>query len=425
MEATSIDRLWVVVAAGLVFLMQAGFLCLEVGFVRRQHATLTAMKNAIDWMTASLAFFAVGFGLMFGPSMHGWIGTDFFALAGIAGAPGGEPYAGVFFLFQLGFVGTAVTIVSGALAERTSFNAYLIASFLIAVLIYPVFGHWAWGGSFVPGAKGWLAELGYVDFAGSSVVHAVGGFVALVGAWVVGPRLGRFDPEGRPRAVEQGAVGMSVLGVLILWLGWWGFNGGSPLRFDASVAGIILNTNLAGAAGGLAAFLHCWFAQGKRGANEKFLGGALGGLVAVTASCHIVRPLDAVAIGAIAGVVHNLAFDWILERLRIDDPVGAIPVHAACGVWGVLAVALFGDAARLEHGRLAQLGVQALGVAACFAWSAGCAYGIFRLLRATIGLRVSPEHERAGYDVAGVSEPEPEAPLDPALVLELLQRSER
>ena len=422
MGSEPIDRLWVLLAAVFVFLMQVGFLCLEVGMVRQREAVVQALKNAIDWMMAVLAFFLVGFGLMFGPTLAGWLGSGLFALEGLSEATGADPGALCFFLFQLGFVGTAVTIVSGALAGRVSFNAYLVASFVMAILIYPVFGHWVWGGSLLPGNEGWLGRMGYVDFAGSSVVHGVGGFVALAGAWFVGPRLGRFGPDGEPRPMAPSQLGLSVLGLLVLWVGWWGFNGGSTLRFDAaSVGSILLNTNLAGAAGGFAGFLHCWFLQGKRDLEEKLIGSTLGGLVAITASCHIVSPAAALAIGALAGPIHNLAFDFLLRRLRIDDPVGAIPVHGVCGTWGILAVALFADASRLEHGRLMQLGVQALGMLACFAWAGGSAYVLFRVLRASIGLRVSPDEERCGVNMAGeVHEPAAAESIDPALLRELM-----
>jgi Amt family ammonium transporter len=420
MMGQPIDRLWVLVAAAFIFMMQAGFLALEVGMVRPREAAVQAMKNAIDWMMASLAFFLVGFGLMFGPTLAGWIGGDLFALRGLAAATGDEPGAMIFFLFQLGFAGTAATIVSGGLAGRVSFNAYLIASFLIAVWIYPVFGHWVWGGALLPGNDGWLARLGYVDFAGSSVVHMLGGSIALTGACMVGPRLGRFGADGTPRPIASSSLGLSMLGVLVLWLGWWGFNGGSTLRFDASVAPIVLNTNLAGAAAGFAGFLHARFAQGRRDLEQKFMGSALGGLVAITASCHVVGPFAAIAIGALAGPIHNLWYEALLRR-RIDDPVGAVPVHLGCGAWGVLAVAFFADPSRLEHGRLAQLGVQALGAVACVLWSSGSAWLVFQLLRATIGLRVSPDEERCGPNMAGeVRESGADEAIDPAALRELL-----
>lgn len=415
MGGEPVDHLFVLTSAALVFLMQGGFLCLEVGMVRQREAVLQAMKNVIHWMMAALAFFAIGFGLMFGPTLGGWLGGGFLALDGLSGG------SLVFFLFQLGFVGTAATIVSGALAGRVGFGAYLVESLLMALLIYPVFGHWVWGGILLAGNDGWLGRLGYVDFAGSSVVHVLGGSVALMGAWLVGPRLGRFAPDGTPQPMPGSQLAFSALGVLVLWFGWWGFNGGSVLRVDASVPLIILNTNLAGAAAGFSGFLHCRFFQGCRDLDEKFLGSALGGLVAITASCHLVSPLGAIGIGALAGPLHNLAFDFLLRRLRIDDPVGAVPVHLACGAWGILAVALLGDAERLANARWTQLGVQALGLIACFAWASGAAWLVFCGLRATIGLRVSPAEERGGVNMAGeVREPDSEERLDPALVRELL-----
>jgi Amt family ammonium transporter len=277
-----------------------------------------------------------------------------------------------------------------------------------------------WGGGLLPDNAGWLARLGYVDFAGSSVVHMLGGGIALTGAWLVGPRLGRFAADGTPQSLGSSSLALSMLGVLVLWLGWWGFNGGSTLRLDDSVAPIVLNTNLAGAAAGFCGFLHARFAQGRRDLEEKFIGSALGGLVAVTASCHIVGPFAAIAIGALAGPIHNLCYEALLRR-RIDDPVGAAPVHLGCGTWGVLALALFADPARLEHGRLAQLGIQALGAAACFAWSAGSAWLLFKGLRATIGLRISPDEERCGPNMAGeVREPGGDEAIDPAALRELL-----
>jgi ammonium transporter, Amt family len=407
---TNADSLWILVAAGLVFLMQGGFLCLEIGLVQTRNVPVTALKNIIDWTMVSLAFFFVGFGLQYGDDIGGWIGTGYVALDGIAQSsyPGGV----IYFLFQLGFAATAVTIVSGALAERVSFISYLAASFVMGALIYPVFGHWVWH------EAGWLARLGFVDFAGSTVVHVVGGVMSLVGARLVGPRLGRFGSDGSIRAIRSHDFGLSVLGVALLWLGWWGFNGGSTLAFDDRVGGIILNTNLAGAAGGLVGFLHARFVQGSHVA-DKLVGGILGGLVAVTASCHLVSPLAALAIGAIASVIHNYAYDALL-RYRIDDPVGAVPVHLACGLFGGTAVAIFAPAEALIQGRFVQLGVQLLGAAACIAWTGLTSYALFRLLRASVGLRVSPAEERSGLSMEAFAAPDEEA-VDPEALRNLLR----
>jgi Amt family ammonium transporter len=282
----------------------------------------------------------------------------------------------------------------------------------MGALIYPVFGHWAWH------EAGWLARLGFVDFAGSAVVHGVGGVMSLVGARLVGPRLGRFGADGSVRVIPSHDFGLSVLGVALLWLGWWGFNGGSTLAFDDRVAGILLNTNLAGAAGGLVGFLHARFVQ-KKHVAEKLIGGILGALVAITASCHIVSPLAALAVGAVAAVVHNYAYEALL-RCRIDDPVGAVPVHLGCGLYGVAAVAIFAPAESLAHGRLVQLGVQLLGVVACIAWAGLSSYALFRLLRASIGLRVSPAEERAGLGMEDFVEPDVEA-VDPDVLRNLMR----
>lgn len=405
-----VDRGWVLISAALVFFMQAGFKCLEVGLTQRKSATSVAMKNLIDWVIANLFFFLIGFGLMFGHSARGLVGTDLFALRGLD-APAGHTLGTVFFLFQLAFAGTSTTIISGAMAERTRFVAYLVGGIAVSAIIYPVFGHWAWGGAFFAGQAGWLERLGFVDFAGSTVVHSTGAWVALVGVYLVGPRQGRFDRDGFPRKLRANSPTYATLGTLILWLGWWGFNGGSTLTLDDRVGGIVLNTNLAAAMGGLVAFAHVYLLPNHDEIVDKFLGGALGGLVAITAGCHVVGPLGALCIGALAGLVHNLAYDLLLRRLRVDDPVSAIPVHGFCGALGTLCVALFGRAEALPHGRLAQLGVQALGAVTCFAWAAGVALPMYALLRRTVGLRVTRAEEEAGVSLT------PDAEVTPAPVV--------
>ncbi len=414
---TDLDRLWVLVAAALVYFMQAGFLCFEVGCVRPKSVRVVTMKNGMDWVVSALAFALVGFGLMFGADVGGLVGTTFFGLRDLAS---GDDW--VFFLFQLGFAVTAVTIVSGALAERASFASYLAASFFVALIVYPVFGHWAWGSAWVEGNQAWLADLGFMDFAGSTVVHSVGAWVALVGAWFVGPRLGRFRPDGEPESFAPSSIPMAALGALILTLGWWGFNGGSTLAFDGSVGSIITNTLLAGSAGSGVALLHCWFLQRKQGLDLKILGGLLSGLVAITAGCNVVEPLAAVAIGGIAGVLHNVSAEFILRRLRIDDPVGAVAVHGVAGAWGTFAVALFGDAALLAHPRGMQALVQLAGIGACFVWSGATALAVFGLVQATFGLRVAPEQELAGIDTSGelVLASCDEPPMDEDTLRELL-----
>lgn len=409
-SALHADRVWVLVAAAMVMFMQAGFLALEVGSVRPHAMVITAMKNVVDWVICAVAFFLVGWGLMFGHSAGGLIGSDFMLLGG--DPAGGHPIGlWVHFLFNLAFAGTAATIVSGAMAERTGFIAYLVCSVVVTTAIYPVIGHWVWGNGFFGTNATLLSRLGFLDFAGSTVVHSVGGWVSLVGISIVGPRLGRFGPDGKPKAMTN-SMAWTGLGALLLWFSWWGFNGGSTLTLDDQVGSIINNTNLAGAAGALGALAHCAWFQRKDGITEKFLCGALAGLVGITASCNLVSPLSALFIGASSGVISNVATDLLL-RLRLDDPVGAVPVHLCCGIWGTLCVGIFGDPARfpLGHTRLEQIGVQAIGVFATAAWVVPVSWGMFKLLKAFVGLRVSPLEETVGFDIGGVV-PHTEAQLD-------------
>ena len=425
MDPTS---LLVLVSAFLVFLMQAGFLCLEAGLVLGRHAEVVALKNFGDWILANLLFFGVGFGLMFGDSVGGLIGTSLFALEGLSEIAGPIASNETFFLFQLAFAGTAATIVSGALAGRTSFVAYVGATIVMAALVYPIMGHWAWGNLLVSSNAAWLADLGFRDFAGSTVVHSTGAWFALVGAWRIGPRMGCFDALGNPRPLERHSLQLATLGALILWVGWWGFNGGSQLNLDAGVGRIILATNLAGAAGGLSELIHGWARQGGRDLGTKLLGGAIGGLVAITASADVAGPLAALAVGAAAGIVHNEAFDWLALRARIDDPVGAIAVHGACGVWGTLAVAFVLPTDQLATSRLVQLVAQCTGVLACAVWTFGIATLAFLAVEKTVGLRLAPEREREGVDITGRRRPvpEPEEPeLDPEILRALMADESR
>lgn len=390
------DSLWVLLAAVLVFFMQAGFKALEVGLVKASHSEGVGIKNLVDFMIGGIMFYLVGFGIMFGESSNGWFGGSFFMLQGIEEITNLSINNNVFFLFQLGFAATSLTIISGAMSGRTGIVSYLIISLFTAIFVYPVAGYWGWGNLFVTENKPWLAEMGFIDFAGSTMVHSVGAWISLVGIIMVGPRIGRFSKNGKPLHVKPSNYAYSILGLMILWMGWWGFNGGSTLVLDDSVGIIILNTNMAGISGGLVAFLHAYFIQRRNGLVEKMIGGVLSGLVAITACCHIVSTPSALIIGAIAGLMHNLSLD-LLIKFRLDDSVGAIPVHGIGGIVGtVIGVPFFAKAELLSMSRMEQFGVQATGVMAIFAFCIASSYLIFLFVKTTIGLRVAPDEEVEG-----------------------------
>jgi Amt family ammonium transporter len=396
-----LNTAWALVTGFLVFWMQAGFAFVEAGLTRAKNTTNILFKNLIDFVFASLAFWATGYALMFGTSAGGWIGTSGFFISG------GEDVAGLpvlaFWFFQLVFAGTAATIVSGAMAERTRFVSYLVYSIVISALIYPVFGHWAWGG-------GWLATLpfgaGFKDFAGSTVVHSIGGWMALIGAIALGPRIGRFAKDGTPRAIPGHSISLATLGVFILWLGWFGFNPGSQLAIHGgnadAVALVAVNTNLAAAAGALAAMIVSWAFVTRKPDLGTTLNGALAGLVAITAPCAFVTPAASILIGAIGGVI--VVYGAILlEKLKIDDPVSAVPVHLMNGIWGTLAVGIFATengVTGLIAGNGAQFVAQLIGVLAAGIWCVITGYLLFFvLLKRFVGLRVSREEELKGLDL--------------------------
>ncbi len=405
-----VDALWTMVAAILVFWMQAGFSLVEAGFTRAKNAVNIFMKNLMDFALGSLIFWAVGFGLMFGTSAGGWIGTDGFFLAN----HGNETWAYTFLLFQTVFAATAATIVSGAMAERTKFAGYLAYSVVITAIIYPVFGSWAWGGLFDGGGwleapeGGLLASMGlpgFIDFAGSTVVHSVGGWAALAGAIVIGPRLGKYGKDGKPHPIRGHNMALATLGVFILWMGWFGFNAGSTTGvtgagdapFDGAgkaFALIAVNTNLAAAAGSVVAMFTTWMVLGKPDIGMS-LNGALAGLVGITAPCANVAPWSAVVIGAIAGVIVVFSVQ-AFDKVKIDDPVGAISVHGVCGAWGTLAAAIF----NVGGFTVGQLVTQLIGITAAFVWTFGMAFALFSVIKATIGLRVSKEDEIEGLDLS-------------------------
>lgn len=384
---TNLNYVWTILAAALVFFMQAGFALLESGFSRAKNAVNIIMKNVMDASAGALVFFAVGFGLMFGTSWGGLVGTDGFFLMNVGDQP--ETWTYAFYFFQAVFAATAATIVSGAVAERIKFSGYLVFSVAITGVIYPVFGAWAWGGLF--NGSGWLEALGFIDFAGSTVVHSVGGWAALAGALVVGPRVGKYAEDGTPRTIPGHSLPLAALGVFILWLGWFGFNAGSTTAGTTAIAKIALNTFVAAGAGAATAMAITWIDIGTPDATMT-LNGVLGGLVGITAGCAALTPPYAILTGAVSGALVVYA-TRLIERFA-DDPVGAVAVHGVCGAWGTLAAGLF----YAEGLSLGQVGVQALGVAAAFLWTFPVSYALFSVLDQAIGLRINGENEALGLD---------------------------
>jgi len=386
------NLIWMLLAAAMVMLMQGGFCFLESGLVRAKNSINVAMKNIADFCVAGLLFWMVGFGLMFGKDWSGVAGSSFFLLEESDNA-----WLLTFFLFQMVFCGTATTIISGAAAERMRFSVYLILSGIVSAVIYPIFGHWAWGGLVEGTGSGWMAEMGFIDFAGSTVVHSVGGWTALATVIIVGPRVGRFDDEnGR---IQGHNFPMAALGTLLLWFGWFGFNGGSTLAVDGSIPLILVNTNLAAAAGGVCGLIvsRCWHGRPK---VTDIMNGVIAGLVGITAACHMVNPTAAIVIGGVAAMV-SLFGTVLLERFKVDDVIGAVPAHAMAGCWGTLAVALLGKPEFFAEGmtRLGQLQIQAIGVGTCFVWSCTMATLALGVIQLFIPLRVSVQAEMEGLNV--------------------------
>lgn len=391
---SGLDTAWVLASSFLVFFMNAGFALLEAGFTQAKNAVNIIMKNFMCVSLATLGFYVVGFGLMFGAGTS-LMGKEYFMLSGLKEVWGTIPGL-AFFLFQVMFAATAATIVSGAIAERTRFLAFLLFTFVMTAFIYSVVGHWAWGG-------GWLAERGFVDFAGSTVVHSVGGWAALVGVLLVGPRIGRFAQNYDERRFSGHSIPLAALGTFILWFGWFGFNPGSQLGAEGAansqaIALIAVNTNLAAVAGSLSALVMGWLMTRLSKAGFA-LNGALAGLVAITAPCAVVTPGASIIIGALAGVVMILVAD-LLEKLKIDDAVGAVPVHLGNGIFGTLAVGLFSTKAGVFYGYGWELfTTQLIGVLAVGAFVLVSAFVVFSILKATVGIRVSEHIEKEGLDL--------------------------
>ncbi len=391
---SSADTIWVLIGAFMVFSMQPGFAMVETGFTRAKNAGNIVMKNFMDLALGSIVFWILGFGLMFGTDISGIIGRpDFF----IQNDYGAAFPSMAFIIFQTVFCATAATIVSGAMAERTKFSVYCIYSVLISAVIYPISGHWIWGG-------GWLAQAGFHDFAGSTAVHMVGGIAALVGAKILGPRIGKYNPDGTVNAIPGHSLTLGALGVFLLWFGWFGFNGCSTVCAtgdDAllSMSKIFVTTNMAAAAGATATMLYTW-ARYKKPDVSMTLNGALAGLVAITAGCDMVSVAGAFAIGIMAGILVVAAVEFFDQKMKIDDPVGAISVHGVCGAFGTLCVGIFAEEGGLLYGAGADFFItQLTGVVSVALYTLITMTIIFTILDKTIGLRVSEQEEIAGLDM--------------------------
>lgn len=386
------DMIWLTVAAALVFFMQAGFAMVESGLTRAKNTCNVIMKNLMDFSVGAIAYFAVGWGLMYGMSSGAFIGSDQFFLAGA------DATTYMNWFFQVVFAATAATIVSGAMAERTKYVGYLIYSVVISAIIYPVSGHWIWQGD------GWLTAIGFHDFAGSTVVHSVGAWAALMGAISIGARKGKYVKIGDRivvKAIPAHNMPLAALGVFILWFGWYGFNAGSTLSgTDSDIAYVATTTTLAASAGAIGAMITSWVWFGKPDPSMS-LNGALAGLVAITAGTWVIGPGASILVGLIGGIGVVLSVELFDKVFHIDDPVGAISVHGVIGAWGTLAVGLFGDLEKIGSGltRGGQIGVQLVGIGAVFAWVVVTAGVLFFILRSANLLRVSEEDERIGLDI--------------------------
>jgi ammonium transporter len=394
-DVAPVDIAWLLVCATLVFFMQAGFTALESGLVRSKNSINVAIKTFANFLVAASLFWLFGFGLMFGVDAGGLFGTSSFVFEG-DGA-----FLTAFFLFQLGFIATATTLMSGAVAERMRFGGYLVLATFVAAVTYPVFGHWAWGaGSLVGrrGSDGWLKELGFVDYAGSTVVHSTGGWVALAAIIVLGPRIGRFGAGAVP--IRGHDLPVTTLGVFVLWIGWYGFNGGSMYALTPGVPTVILNTTVAAAFGGLAGMALTWLRDGRPDVVT-IMNASLAGLVGITASANVMSPWKAALVGIVAAVVMQ-AVALALVRLEIDDAIDAVPVHLGAGVWGTLAVGLLGDEDAFPSGagRLEQIGIQLVGIATCFVWAFGLGYVVLSLINRRVPFRIDAAGELAGLNIA-------------------------
>ena len=402
----NLNVVWTLLAAILVFLMQAGFALVETGFTRAKNAANIMMKNLMDFAAGSLAFYILGAALMFGASKAaGWFGWGGFGMPSLMDGEGSWNWT--FLFFQTMFAATAATIVSGAVAERIEFKSYLIYSALVSAVVYPISGHWMWGSLAGESSRGWIEAFGFHDFAGSTVVHSVGGWIALAGAMMLGPRIGKYRHDGKANPIPGHSLVLGTLGVFLLWIGWFGFNPGSYTAGTGSIGRVAMTTNLAACAGTVSALVTAWIIM-KKSDLTMALNGSLAGLVAITAPCDQVTCNAAIAIGLVAGVLVVLSV-FAMDRVHIDDPVGAVSVHCVNGVWGTLAVGLFAAPEALGYGNsmtglfygggVRYLGVQALGAVVTGVWAFGTGLAIFFALRKLGILRVSEKTELKGLDV--------------------------
>lgn len=406
--AVSLDTVWMILGAMLVFFMQPGFALVEAGFTRTKNTANILMKNLVDFSFGSLLFWLVGFGIMFGSEGAGFMGAPNFGCIDFFQTSGGLPVEG-FLIFQTVFCATAATIVSGAMAERTKFSMYLVYSVIISLVIYPIAGHWTWGGGWLMNGEEdsfMMSTFGHTfhDFAGSTIVHSVGGWIALAGAIVLGPRIGKYGKDGKSRAIPGHSLTLGALGVFILWFGWFGFNPGSQLAASGEVnriaiSHVFMTTNLAACAGGVAALVVSWLRYGKPSLSLA-LNGVLAGLVGITDGCDCVSLGGSALIGLLCGVVLVYAVSFIDEKLHIDDPVGATSVHLCCGVLGTFLTGLLSVEEGVFYGAgFGFLGAQLLGIAVYAAWSFGTGYIMFRVIDKVHGLRVPARIEEEGLDI--------------------------
>jgi ammonium transporter, Amt family len=390
---SGLDTIWVVLTAAMIILMEGGFALLEAGFVRHKNNVNIIMKVFVDITIGALCFYFIGFGLMYGGDFLGGVGTSGFMLKGDLNHLDFTISLDTFWLFQAAFVIAVISIVSGAVAERINFRAYILYAVIMTAFIYPIGGHWVWG-------DGWLGRLGMLDFAGSAVIHALGGFSALAAAMFIGPRKGKFTPQGTSTISLPSNLPLASVGAFLLWFGWFGFNAGSTLSAtDVKIGHIAVVTMLSAASGGAATLLYTLFRY-KRSDAPAVINGSLAGLVGITAGCAFVSDEAAIFIGAVSGLLMLFATNW-LEARKIDDPVGAFPVHAVSGMWGTLAVGLFStDGGLFSSGNWELLGVQVLGLIVLCAWGFGVTWLGLSVIRLWIPVRSTEEEEEMGLDIS-------------------------